>query len=422
MREDFLQYLWRLKKFDQKDMKTTAGDPIVLHRTGQLNTGSGPDFINAKMQIGDTLWAGNVEIHVRSSDWIKHGHQDDKAYKTVILHVVNEEDQPIFYQTGERIPCLVLKNRIPPKIFKTYRKLLHSEQWIACQHHFFSVSGFTKKMWLERLTIERLEQKIRPISETLNARKNNWEETFYLYMARNFGVKINADAFEKLADSVPLLTLTKHKNNLFQLEALLFGQAGLLEGNFEDDYPKELKKEYNFLRKKYGLTPIDYPWKFMRLRPANFPTIRIAQFANLIHRSVHLFSKILETKTMTALRLLFELELSDYWNDHYVFDKISDKKQRKLGKNTVDLIIINTIIPFLFFYGKHKGIEELKERAVAFLRAVKPESNSIITEWKKLGEKPGSAAETQALLQLRNEYCRRKRCLDCAIGNVILSD
>ncbi len=421
MKEDLLHFVWRTKRFDLSDLKTTEGEEIQIQSFGEHNSHAGPDFFNAKIKIGDTLWAGNVEMHLKSSDWNKHNHSDDRAYDNVILHVVLEEDEPIFRKSGERIPALELKKRISEKLSKTYLKLLHNEYWIPCQHHFFEVSEMKRNIWLDRLLVERLESKTDIIHQRLEQNKQHWEETFYQFLARNFGVKVNNDAFEQLARATPLIHLSKHKNDLFQIEAMLFGQAGMLEEEFGDDYPNRLKKEYHFLKKKYKLEPIDkVNWKFMRLRPANFPTIRIAQFAQLIFQSAHLFSKILEAENVEALEKLFKIEASDYWKTHYTFDNESEEKPKKLGKTAIHLFIINTIAPFLFVYGRQKAETAFQDKALALLESLKPEKNSIIDGWKNLGVKPESAAQTQALLQLKNQYCNQKRCLECSVGATIL--
>ena len=421
MSENFIHYLWRMKRLDFADLQTTEGEAIELQQFGSHNSHAGPDFLNARIKIGDTLWAGNVEMHVYSSEWLAHKHQDNSAYNNVILHVVLEEDQPIFRASGERIPCLELRKRIPLKLQSTYLKLLNNEHWIPCQHHFYKVNELTRTMWLDRLLVERLEQKTTHIKARLEANKHNWEETFYQILARNFGVKVNGEPFEMLARSLPLLTLAKHKNNPFQLEALLFGQAGFLENEFDEAYPNRLKKEYDFLRKKHQLTPIEQvSWRFLRLRPANFPSIRIAQFTRLVAQSVHLFRKVLEAPTIKAIEQLFRVELDEYWLTHYVFDKPSDERPKRLGKSTVHLFIINTIVPFLFLYGAEKGETDYQDKAFELLEALKPEKNKIIEGWKILGIQANSAYQTQALLQLKNEHCDAKKCLSCAIGNAIL--
>jgi hypothetical protein len=422
MKEDFLYYLWRLKRFDLNDLKTTSGEEITIQNSGELNSDSGPDFLNAKIKIGDTLWAGNVEMHLKSSDWLAHQHQNDPAYDNVIMHVVLDEDQPITRKNGEHIPCLELQKRIPPKISKTYKKLLQNGHWIPCQQLIHKVPEITRNIWLDRLMVERLESKITEIENSLTLNQNNWEETFYQFLARNFGIKINAEPFEQLAKSISLLTLNKHKSSLLQIEALLFGQAGLLEIDFKDAYPLKLQKEYWFLKRKYRLKAIKgSSWKSMRLRPANFPTIRIAQFATLIYQSVHLFSKMLIAKNVKEIENMFDIKISNYWQTHYVFDKPSIKRNKSFGKNAIHLLIINTVAPFLFLYGKKKGEDRFKEKALQLLEELKPEKNSITEKWKGLGIDPVSAYQSQALLHLKNNYCNNQNCMNCAIGNVVLN-
>lgn len=421
MKEEFLHYIWRLRQFDWKDLKTVAGEKIEVIDTGQLNTNAGPDFLDARIRIGETLWAGNVEIHINASDWTTHGHQRDRAYDNVILHVVFDDNRPIYYKNKEPIPCLELRKRIPLKIFTNYEKLLNNEYWIPCQHQFHLAPVISRNLWLDRLMVERLEQRLDIMSTQLKANQYNWEESFYQFIATAFGLKVNVVPFERLARSLPLLLLTKHKSSLFQIEALLFGQAGLLEGKFEDDYPNRLKKEYSFLSKKYKLKPIaESSWKFLRMRPANFPSIRIAQFATLIYQSVHLFSKILASANVSEIENMFQIKLSTYWHTHYIFDRISSKRKKNLGKSAIHLLIINTIAPFLFLYGQEKANEKYKEKAFQLLEELKPESNIIIKKWRALGVKPKSAYQTQALLQLKNNYCAQKRCLNCVIGNAVL--
>ena len=421
MKEDFLHYLWRTRKFDQNALKTTSGDSISIQAIGEHNLDAGPDFSNARIRIGDILWAGNIEIHIKASEWYRHKHQSDQAYDNVVLHVVLDEDQPVFRKNGERIPCLEIKKRIPVKISKIYQKLQSNEQWVPCQHQFSQVPEITKNLWLDRLLVERLENKTIDIVRSLELNKNDWEETFYQFLARGFGVKVNMEPFEQLAKSIPLKVLSKHKSSLFQLEALLFGQAGMLEKTFVDDYPKRLQKEYAFLKNKYQLHPIfSESWKFMRMRPANFPSIRIAQFAILAYQSAHLFSKILAAKNIRELENMFEVKTSSYWQAHYVFDKPSIKRKKSLGKNSIHLLIINTIIPFLFLYGKTKRNEMLKEKALMLLEELPAEQNAVISQWKNLGASPQSAYQTQALLQLKKHYCDKKNCLNCSIGYAIL--
>jgi hypothetical protein len=418
MQENFLHYLWRNRRFNFSNLRTTKGETLDILDFGEYNTNAGPDFLNATIRLGDMTWAGNVEMHVKSSDWLLHGHQYDEGYKNVILHVVYEEDTVV---TSPEMPCLVLKNLIPEGIHKKYWALLHTETWIPCQHQFFTVSGLTKTMWLERLLVERLEKKTEAIAIALERNKNDWEETFYQFVTRNFGVSVNTEPMEWLARSLPHVTLAKHKNNLFQLESLIFGQSGLLEKEYKDEYPNILKKEHAFLSHKHKLKPINgTAWKFSRMRPASFPTIRLAQLADLVHQSTHLFSKILDVETITDLEKLFTVKTSPYWSNHYVFDTPSVTTKKTMGRDTIDLIIINTIVPFLFYYGKIRQEDQYKDRAFQFLEALKAENNAIVEGWQNLGEIPKTAFQTQALIQLKKEYCDKKRCLECAVGNAIL--
>ncbi|HHM20798.1 MAG TPA: DUF2851 family protein [Bacteroidetes bacterium] len=421
MKENFLHFLWRFRRFDHTDLKTTGGHPVEILHPGQYNQHAGPDFINARLRINHTEWAGNVEMHLKSSEWWDHNHQNDQAYDNIILHVVLEEDRPVLRADGSPVPCLEIKKRIPAGLLGTYQKILHNEYWIPCQHQFFSVSEITKNLWLDRLLVERLERKTEAIKSALLKNNMDWEETFYQFTARNFGLKINAQPFELVARSLPQNLLARHKDNLLQIEALLFGQAGMLENVFVEKYPGRLKQEYLFLKKKYQLVPVDpHLWKFLRLHPANFPTVRLAQFAQLIFRSIRLFSKILEVETIKEIEKLFTVKPGGYWLTHYKFEKESEKRNKSFGKEAIRLLTINTIVPFLFLYGSETGEESFKDKAFRLLEEISPEKNKIIKGWEALGIKAGSACQSQALLQLKNEYCDKKKCLECNIGGAIL--
>jgi Protein of unknown function (DUF2851) len=420
--EDLLHYAWRHRRFDATNLETTQHQSIEILTIGTNNPYNGPDFFNARLRIDDTIWAGNVEMHVLASDWNAHKHSDNEAYNNVILHVVWEEDAVIIGKDGQAIPCIELSNRIDSQLITIYKKLIFNELRIPCFHHFAEVSDITKQMWLERLLIERIEQKTEKILPSLTSSHDNWEETFYRALAANFGTKPNQVPFEAVANALPLQILAKHKHNFFQIEALFFGQAGFLEEEFTEEYPKKLQAEYRYLRAKWQLAPAltKAQWHFRSLRPANFPTIRLAQFAVLVDKSIHLFSKILEAETVQTLQTLLKVALSDFWLTHYTFEKTSKSIRKTLGKDTIELLIINTIVPFLFLYGKKRGNDALKERAITFLETTSPEKNSIIETWEALAVQPKSAADTQALLQLKNNYCDKKRCLECAIGHSIL--
>ncbi|MCB2197575.1 MAG: DUF2851 family protein [Bacteroidetes bacterium] len=419
MKEEFLHYIWKYQLFSNSALKTTHNKSVQIIKPGMHNHDSGPDFFNAKIKIEDTIWAGNVEIHINSSDWYKHNHQDDGAYNNVVLQVVYTHDKDITRANGETIPTVELC--FDKKLLDNYETLIQQETWIPCEHDLNKVDSFTIQNWIEKLAVERLEEKSDRIYDLLKQTNNSWEEAFYIQLARNFGFKLNAEPFEQLTKSLPLTYLAKHKDNLFQIEALLFGQAGFLDENEGDEYFQKLKQEYLYLKKKFNLKGIErHLWKFLRSRPGNFATIRIAQFAQLIHRSAALFSKVLQTENVKEFYTLFYIVPSDYWENHYQFNKESVKKSKSLGKSAIDILLINTIIPFLFVYGKAKGLIDLQNRAIEFLEAIKPEKNSIITKWSNLGIKSASAFETQALIQLKNRYCNHKKCLNCQIGNSLI--
>ncbi|HET6226120.1 MAG TPA: DUF2851 family protein [Bacteroidia bacterium] len=421
MTEELLHHLWKFRLFNQFGLKTTTHEAIEIVKMGEHNQHAGPDFFNSKIKIAETLWAGNVEVHIRASDWNKHGHQQDKGYDNIILHVVYEADEPVYRQSGEAIPTLELKHRIESFYIRNYEHFKLSKDWIACEKQMNEVPAIVLHASLNRLLIERLEEKFNATMEILRLNKMNWEETFYQLLAKNFGFKTNAIPFQLLAKSIPSTILAKHKSSLLQVEALLFGQAGFLEQHFNDKYPLQLQNEYAFLKQKFKLISIDnHLWKFLRLRPVNFPTIRIAQFAQLIYQSNHLFSKIIEEEELMQLRKLMDATVSPYWKAHYVFEKTVSEKNKNLGEDSRENIIINTIIPFLFVYGKAKGDESYIERALRFLDEMEGEKNSIINSWKMLDMPVKSAAETQALLQLKNNYCDHKKCLECSIGNYLL--
>lgn len=421
MKEEFLQFIWKHGLFIKDNLKTTDGRSIEIISNGQPNPDSGPDFFNARIRIEDTTWAGNVEVHQKSSHWYRHRHNTDAAYDNVILHVVELHDSPVLVKS-QAIPTLEIK--YPEEIFKNYEKLLSSEKWIACEGKLPEYDPFIIRFWFSALMIERLESKIDEILTLLKQNNNNWNETFYQLLSRNFGMKTNALPFELLARSLPLNLLSKHKNNLFQLEALLFGQSGLLnETLLGDDYFLSLRKEYSYLYKKYALSGIEtHLWKFMRMRPINFPTIRIAQLAQLIHHSSALFSRILETENLEELRKLFDVTASEYWNTHHSFNKISkDDHPKTLGETAFNNLVINTIVPILFVYGDQHLDQAMKDRALFLLEKLAPESNQIVRKWNELGIDSHSAFDTQALLQLKNKYCAYKKCLNCQLGAKIIT-
>jgi hypothetical protein len=422
MNEKFLHYIWQNKLFEAHSLQTTDGQKVEVIDVGRLNTDAGPDFFNAKLKIDETLWAGNVEIHINASDWIKHKHHTDKVYDSVVLHVVQHQDVPIYRLNGDLIPQVTLK--YPVEIEHRYEFLLANKQWIACGEKLKQVDDLFIHSWLTACLTERLSNKTEAIFNLLKQNKNNWEEAFYITLARNFGFGTNSDAFERLAKSLPLSYLGKHKDNLFQIEALLFGQSGLLFSSKKepDEYQFSLQKEYHFLQAKFELKPIDGSlWKLLRLRPSNFPHVRLAQFASLIHNSSKLFSKIIENPEFELIEPLFECNPSDYWKTHYLFAEETVPRSKKLGKTAIHVILINTVIPFVFCYGKSKQNEELQETAINLLEKIPAEHNSVIDGWAGVGIKASSAFDSQSLLQLKKCYCDDKKCLQCRIGHKVLS-
>ncbi|MCB2222250.1 MAG: DUF2851 family protein [Bacteroidetes bacterium] len=416
MTEDFLHFLWKFGLIEQPLLLTT-GESCVIVKPGLHNTHSGPDFLDARIRIDGTLWAGNVEVHIHASDWYRHDHHHDEVYDNIILHVVFLEDKTVRRKSGESIPTVELSGKFEERLLQNYQLLMRNKSWIPCAPLIGTVDRFTRNNWIDRVLVERLEHRTHEINERLEFNSRNWSETFYQMLARNFGFRVNALPFELLARSLPMNILAKHKDHPDQIEALLFGQAGMLSVKSKDEYYLKLKREYEFLATKYNLKPLDgHIWRFMRLRPSNFPTIRLSQFSALIHQSSHLWSRILEAETIRELTLLFQCNASAYWTDHYTFGKLNRGKAKKLGKAGINLILINTVIPFLFAYGKLRGLPDYVDRALKFLDQVPGESNSMIRQWKELGMNIRSAFLTQALIELKQAYCDSKRCLHCAIG------
>lgn len=421
MNEDFLHYIWKFGLFDTSRLISSCGKSLEIIKPGEHNKDSGPDFFNAQIKIENTIWAGNVEIHVHSSDWLKHKHQNDMAYNNVILHVVLVDDAQIKTINDEILPTLELKYLILPNVKHNYEQLKNSTQKLPCASQLSEIKSFTLSAWLERMAIERLEEKTIEIQKIFKSTTNNWEETFYLLLAKNFGFKTNADAFYQLAKKISYHLLLKHKNDLLQIESILFGTAGMLEEIFNESYPKNLQNEYEFLKNKYSLVPMKHEsWKFMRMRPLNFPSLRIAQFAMLIHKSTHLFSSIIEESNLAALKAFFQSNCSSYWDTHYSFHSASPIKNKKMGASAIDIIIINTVVPMLFFYGKTKNEQLYITRAIDFLSAIGAENNSVVKEYTRFDLMPHNACDSQALIHLNKNYCKKIACLNCAIGNEIL--
>ena len=422
IKEDLLYYLWKTKSFDMLDLMTEDGHPIEIIEFGNQNYDAGPDFSNGKVKIGDTIWAGNIEMHVYSSDWERHNHDLDKAYDNVILHVVYEHDREVHTTTEQFIPCLEMKKRIPQRIKQNYAKLISNNSWIPCESQLPSVAEHTVTFWLQRLVAERLESKTKYLKTILDQTNTDWEETLYICLMRYMGARVNMEPFESLAKNLPLSIIHKNKDDLHKIEALLYGQAGMLVANHEGDtYHDSLKSEYKFLAKKYALNHIPIvSWKFARMRPAGFPTVRIAQLAQILYNSEHLFSQIITAKNTKEVMDLFRATPSEYWEDHYRFGTDSIYKEKSVGQGFIELIIINVVSPILFLYGKSIGDEQYCDRAIEHLETIKSEKNKVVTNYKKLGVKVNSAADSQGLLQLKKVYCDQKLCLSCSIGNKLI--
>ncbi len=420
MTEEFLHYIWQYRLYKPNLVLHTGEKVAVLH-PGVHNSDSGPDFFNARIRIGETIWAGNIEIHILSSDWKRHNHQQDKSYDNVILHVVYQNDQTVFRVDGSAIPTLELDGLYNENSWKHYLGFMASQKWIPCETMISEVDSFVRNAWLDRILVERLERKALQVEEILLLTNNDWALTFYRLLARNMGFKLNNLAFEMLAQSLPYSFLAKHADDLFQVEAMVFGQAGLLESSFTDEYPSKLKKEYSFLKKKFDLVPIDtHLWRFMRLHPGNFPTLRLAQFAAVIHHSSSIIGELFNSGDVNTYRKLFGAEASAYWDTHYTFNKSSDAKRKTLGLSSIDLLIINLVAPMLVAFGRWKSDSAMIEKAVDLLMQLKPENNTIIRKWAVLGIAADNAATSQSLIELKSQYCDHKKCLSCSIGNDLL--
>ncbi len=421
MQEDFLHYIWKHKKFDVSNIKTTESETVNIQSVGQHNLNSGPDFFNARLEIDTQLWAGNVEIHVKSSDWFLHNHELDKTYDNVILHVVWEHDTDVFRKDNSKIPTLELKHYVSKLALDNYDKLFSkSNKWINCEHDFPSGNDFEIANWLERLYFERLERKTEDINVLLMVSKNDWEAVLFKMLAKNFGLKVNGDAFLSLANSIDFSIVRKTQTNKTNLEALFFGQAGLLGEDVQEPYYLELLKEYGFLKQKFALSYANVtPIQFFRLRPPNFPTIRLSQFAMLYHQNQNLFSKIIEINALDAFYDLFAVSTAPFWETHYTFGKSSKMSKKILTKAFIDLLLINTIMPLKFSYAKFQGYN-IDDSIIKLIESVVSEKNSIVEKFNSLKLVSKSALQSQGLIQLKNEYCNKNKCLQCVIGNSIL--
>ena len=424
MQERLLQFIWRRQYFNHRQLYTAGGEELHILFPGTLNTHQGPDFLHARIRIGETRWAGHIELHIRNSDWDRHAHQQDPLYRNVILHVVWEDDiagrDPSVAERGP-IPLLVLQHRVSKLFLGWYREWMDSRSFIACERQLAGVGKEIWEGWKRQLLEERLRRQALRIEGFLGQNRLHWEEACWWLIARNFGIPVNGDAFEAIARSLPLSLLARHSGRIDQLEALLMGQAGLLETEPPDEYGRHLQGEFRHLRGKYRLQACYHPVLFLRMRPASMPTVRLAQLAGLLTRSQSWFSRVLEAQHPGELRPLLEVRTSTYWDDHYILAVASVQKLKKPGIAMVDSLLINSFVPLLYAYGRYYRDPSAREKAFRWLEGTGAEKNAQVAGWGRLGVKSKNAADTQALLELKRHYCDPKRCLDCAIGNELLA-
>lgn len=423
--EQLLHYCWKHKMWPLEGLQTTDGRVVEVLDPGLHNRNAGPDFFNAKVKIGSTEWVGNIEIHDKSSDWYAHGHDKDVHYNNVVLHVVGVADKEVRTQDGNFLPQLVLK--VPQSVAQNYEELLRTDAYPPCYRIIPNLTQLMVHSWMAALQTERLEQKTVAIAERAKKAGGSWEDAYFMTLARNYGFGINGDAFEEWARHIPLQAVGKHRDDLFQIEAIFMGQAGLLELNaiperyqrdaLNEGYFAKLRNEYQYLAHKFSMQPMDYKrWRFLRLRPQNFPHIRISQLANLYYQRKAGLSELIECKDMVSLSERLHSQVTPYWETHYTFGSESVRNAKHLSPFSINLLIINTCVPMLFAYGRHTSREELCDRAFDFLEQLKAENNHIIRMWQECGLDVRTAGDSQALIQLKKEYCDRKDCLRCRIG------
>jgi hypothetical protein len=421
MKEDFLHYLWQYQVFDKNQLMTTQSELLSIEKIGFHNQNSGPDFLHGQLIIAGQKWSGHVEIHLKSSDWYVHGHEQDKAYDNVILHVVWEDDMPVFRKNKTLVSTLELKGLVPKPVLESYNLLFQKKtSWIACETSLPYLDSFVITNWLERLYIERLEEKSIKIESLLKGNNNDWEAVLYVLLLKNFGLIVNGEAFFELAQILDYTTIRKQHDKSLKIEALLFGSAGLLDTGEEDEYRMTLREQYAYLKQKHQLGNATSHVQFFRLRPPNFPTIRLSQFANLYATKPQLFQEMMSATSLEEMYVLLNVKSSVYWETHYSFGKKGKKRTKNTTKSFIDLLIINTIIPLRFVYSRKITQTDL-EALLAIMHQVPPEKNRVINKFSELDIKAENAMESQALLQLNNNYCKPQRCLDCRLGLSILN-
>lgn len=420
MNEQLLHYVWKHKLFNKFNIQTSDGQPVDIVSVGEHNHNAGPDFFNGRIKIGGTEWAGSIEIHIKSSDWYKHGHEKDPAYNNVILHVVSEFDVEIKTQNNILVPTIELQ--FDPKLTSNYQALINSKKWVACEDYFSSIDPMLRNIWNETLLIERLQRKSEFVKTLMAQTNNDLDEVFFKMLCQNMGFKTNKQPFEQLSRKITLKNIRALGNNKEQIEALLFGAAGFLQKP-KDDYHQILAKEFSHLSTKYKITPLDpVIWKFARMRPVNFPTIRIAQLANILSQSTAFSQQLKEAKEIIEAQKLFNATVSNYWQTHFTFGKESKKSPKNLGASSINNIIINSVFPFLFEVSRYYDDAKLQQKIFTWMEKLPPEKNKITDQWKAIGAEINSAYTSQASIELYNEYCIQQKCLNCRLGGYIIRE
>lgn len=424
MQEQLLHFIWQRKLFDYGSIFTTLGQRVGILHPGYPNTDQGPDFLQARIQLDDNLWAGHVEIHVQSSSWFLHSHERDPHYNNVILHVVWKEDVPAITADGIRVPCIELFDKVDHALIGRFTQLMNNRSWVPCASSLSTVSNLIKTSWVARLMSERLQAKTEHIRTILQRCNEDYEQAFFVLLARHFGSPANSEAFESLAIKVPLSIIRKHGDRIDQIESILFGVGGMLTKDLHAQYPAKLKREFDFLKKKYNLSVLSsLQWKFMRMRPAHFPTIRIAQLAVILSKNTHFISLLSEIPDAASWTKIFMVQpYHDYWKHHFHFRDEAVESGKRLGKETAQTLLINAVVPFMFFYARMQGLESLREKALRLLSELPPEKNAVIRKWNDHDMYAYDAGGTQGLLQLKTAYCDARRCLHCPIGLQLIKE
>ncbi len=419
MDEAFLHFVWKFQKFHSQNLITATGEQLHIFQPGIHNHDSGPDFSESRIKIGDLEWSGHVEIHIKSSDWEHHGHSNDVAYDNVILHVVWQHDKEIARMNGSLIPTLELNKLVDQQLIIDYKNYLSQPEDILCHAHLKNLPDLIWNTNLDAMLARRLEQKAERILKKAKELNYDWEELAYITLSRNFGFSLNAEAFERLADSLPLKFIHKHSDQPIQIQAMLFGQAGFLDG-INDDFQKELSTEYSFLKSKYQLDGFHRAhWKFGKMRPTNFPSVRLIQLSGILQKTTKLFSTFSELSSLRELKRIFQLDLSDYWSDHYDFGKPLKRGTNQIGIKSVENLIINSVVPIMAAYSIHTDQPGMMDKAITFLEQLPAEFNRYTRKFEQHGRTPSSAFDSQALITLYKDFCSRKKCLNCAVGTAI---